>query len=274
MFKNKNVDIFIYGVKAFTPLVTNPVYKVLTNANDSVENYHTELPIYRDFDGVDNISDKNLVFNEYTGWYWLWRNMPLKQYVGFNHYRRYFDFLDDVPDINKIFQKSRIILNSKFYMRTESLPRDNRFFYGYYHNIKDFELMESCVKDLYPEYAEGWDKMAKSTHIYPSSIMIMPSSLFSEYMQYIMDVTEEFCDRIGCHTSEDYIKHVEEHRSEYIKDYNKLFAYYTVEKQARVIGYLIERCLCAFLMSGGSNSLENHSAQLPWHVFDVKYNEK
>ena len=57
---NRNVDIFIYGVKAFTPIVTNPVYKVLVNSHDKEEDFHTNLPIYRDYDGL-NISDNNLV---------------------------------------------------------------------------------------------------------------------------------------------------------------------------------------------------------------------
>lgn len=265
--KNNNLDIFIYGVGAFTPIVTNPVYKVLVNNNDPVEKFRTELPVYRDFEG-DNISDRNLVFNEYCGFYWIWKNWDIKDYIGMNHYRRYYDFLDDIPDINAIFKKYSIILNKKFPLYIDKVPTSNRDFYAAWHNVEDFDLMGSIVKELYPEYSDGWDKMAESTHIYPSSIFIMKKNTFEDYMQYIMDVTEEFCDRRNCHSSEDFIKWVEEHESEYVR---KEHPYYNVKMQARMIGYLIERCLCAFLMSG-KRSLEDASYQADWHVYNVPYN--
>lgn len=265
---NKNVDIFIYGVKAFTPLVSSPVYKILVNSHDKEEDFHTTLPIYRDYEGL-NISDNNLVYNEYTGLFWIWNNWELKDYIGVNHYRRYYDFLDNVPNINELFKGHKIILNNKFQLQIEGKPANNRDFYAEWHNVKDFDLMGEIVKELYPEYADGWDKMAESTHIYPSSIFIMPKRLFNDYMQYIFDVTEEFNDRMGCQTNDDYIKYVEAHKDEYVREKHK---YYDVKMQARMVGYLIERCLCAFLMSGGSKSLEANSVQLPWHVYDVKYN--
>ena len=266
---NKNLDIFIYGVKAFTPLVDNPVYKVLVHSDDMPSKFHTNLEIYRDFEG-DNITDKNLLYNEYTGWYWVWQNWELKDYIGFNHYRRYFDCLNDLPNINDVFKKYRIVLNRRFPLKYREEEKSNREFYKIWHNVEDFDLMGDIVKELYPEYADGWDMMAESSYIYPSSIFIMKRNTFDEYMNFIFDVTEEFCDRRNCHTSEDFIKYIEDNKDKYIRQEH---AYYDVNMQARVIGYLIERCLCAFLMSGGKKSLQNHALELPWHVFRVKYNE-
>ena len=79
--ENNNVDIFVYSHKPFTPIVKNHVYKVLTNSHAESKEFNTDLAIYRDYDG-DNISDKNLMFNEYSGFYWLWKNYPLKDYVA------------------------------------------------------------------------------------------------------------------------------------------------------------------------------------------------
>lgn len=265
---NKNVDIFIYGVKAFTPIVSNPIYKILVNSNDPSEKFNTNLEIYRDYDG-DNITDKNLIYNEYTGLYWIWKNWKLKDYIGLNHYRRYYDFLDNVPNINEIFKKHKIILNRRFPLTLNNKPANNRDFYADWHNVEDFDLMGDIVKELYPEYADGWDKMAQSDYIYPSSIFIMPRKLFDDYMQYIFDVTEEFCDRRNCHTNEDYVNYVTKNSGKYIRANHP---YYDIKMQARVIGYLIERCLAAFLMSGGRKSLEAHSYQIPWKVYNINYN--
>ena len=266
---NKNVDIFIYGVNAFTPLVTNPVYKVLVNSKDEKKKFNTNLEIYRDWENEDNISDKNLIFNEYTGLYWVWNNWKIKDYIGLNHYRRYYTCLDDLPNINKIFTKHNIILNERFPLKYNGEPKTNKEFYEIWHNVDDFNLMESIVKELYPEYSDGWDKMANATYIYPSSLFIMKKATFFEYMSFIFDVTEEFCDRRNCHSSEDFIKYVEEHKNDYVREKH---TYYTVQMQARIIGYLIERCLAAFLMSGGTKSLENHAYEMPWKVYNVKYN--
>lgn len=266
---NKNLDIFIYGVGAFTPLVTNPVYKVLVNNDDPDEKFRTKLPIYRDYEG-ENISDRNLVYNEYCGLYWIWQNWDLKDYIGLNHYRRYYNFLDDIPDINAIFKKYSIILNKMFPLTIDKKATTNREFYAAWHNVKDFDLMGEIVKELYPEYADGWDKMSNATHIYPSSIFIMKKKTFNDYMNYIMDVTEEFCDRMKCWTNEDFIKHVSDNVNEYVRPEHP---YYDIKMQSRIIGYLIERCLAAFLMSN-TTKLEEKSYQFNWQVYNIKYNKE
>ena len=47
-------------------------------------------------ESCDNISDKNRTFCELTAIYWAWKNIkklyPDLQYIGLNHYRRFFAF--------------------------------------------------------------------------------------------------------------------------------------------------------------------------------------
>ena len=257
---NKNVDIFIYSHKQFTPLVTNPIYKLLVNCTVEDSQFNTKLPIYRDYVG-DNISKQNLIFNEYSGFYWLWKNWQLKDYIGQIHYRRYFNFMDNVPDINKLFNKHKILLNERFPLSYGGKPVNNRDFYEKWHNVEDFDLMENIVKDMYPEYAEGWDTMKESQHIYPSSLFIMPRDMFDEYMTFIFDCMDTFNDERGCHTREEWIKYVEDNHNKYIRPEHP---YYNVTMQARATGYLAERCLAAYLMNGKSKSLENNAYTLQW----------
>ena len=61
---NDNVDIFVYTHKPFRQIVSNSIYKVLTCSKDDFSGF--TVPVYRDYTG-DNISDKNLMYNEYTG---------------------------------------------------------------------------------------------------------------------------------------------------------------------------------------------------------------
>lgn len=281
---NNNVDIFIYSHVPFKPIVSNPVYKVLTNnhAPDEEfqiypglptgplcgvtynEGYKRNLPIYRDYTG-DNISDKNLMFNEYAGFYWLLHNWDIKDYIGMIHYRRYFNFLDDVPNIEKIFSYGiKVILNKRFFLQYPpgGPYKSNREFYKIWHNVDDFDLMGKIVKENYPQYADGWDKMSNINYIFPSSLFIMPKELFKEYVSFAIDVMNKFNDARGCRTPEEWIAYVEAHKDEYVRPQHK---YYDVKMQSRAVGYLVERCLCAFLLAG-NDPLIDHSVEYEWSV--------
>ena len=263
---NENVDIFIYSHIPFTPIVSNPVYKVLTNNHAPDKEFNTKLPIYRDYIG-DSISDKNLMYNEYAGFYWILHNWELKDYVGMFHYRRYYNFLDEVPDISKIFSYGfKVILNKRFPLQYNGIPKNNRDFYAIWHNLDDFDLMGNIVKENYPQYADGWDKMANAQYIFPSSLFIMPKELFKEYITYALDVMDKFNKARGCETPEQWLNYVKEHIAEYVRPQHK---YYNIKMQARATGYLVERCLAAFLMSGGENAIINKSVEFDWSVVEL-----
>ena len=102
--------ICIKGHKDFKPEVSNPVYKVMTLGGK--HNIDTKLDVYND-NTLDNISDMNFTYNEYTGIYWLWKNYNVKDYIGFNHYRRFYQFMDDVPDLNQYFKEGYDIIINK-----------------------------------------------------------------------------------------------------------------------------------------------------------------
>ena len=272
--KNSDIDIFIYSHIPFRPVATSSVFKVLTNCHDRDKIFNTKLKIYRDYTG-DNISDKNLMFNEYSGFYWIWKNYPLKKYVGMNHYRRMYLNAQRLPDIDQIFKSGKkIILNKPIPLRVhDGLPQggtimNNRDWYEYWHNIDDFNLLGEIINDKYPEYMDGFDQMSKATYLYPSSMFIMDKDTFYKYCEYIFNVLNEFNKRRGCETSEDYVKYVEEHKDQYIHPY---LNYYTVQMQARIIGYLAERALATFLMHGGEDSLEKNAEIFEWGMVPEEY---
>lgn len=257
---NNNVDIFVYSHKPFKPLVHNHVYKVLTNSHAESKDFDTDLAIYRDYEG-DNISDKNLMYNEYSGFYWLYKNYPLKDFIGMNHYSRYYTCLDNLPNINEIFKTKQIILNDPVKLKWNGKQYNNRTWYEEWHNIKDFDLLKEIIFDKFPEYMDGWKTMEEAPYCYNSSMFIMKKDDFKEYCEFIFPVLEEIRLRRGFYTSDDCRKWVEEHKEDYIRDKH---LYYNVEMQSRIVGYLAERAMNAYMMSGFDRSFEKNAMIIPW----------
>lgn len=270
-YKNSDVDIFIYSHIPFVPIATDKTFKVLTNNNSPAYYFNTDLAIYRDYTG-DNISDKNLMYNEYSGFYWIWKNYPIKKYVGMNHYRRIYNCFNDLPDVDEIFKTNKIILSTPFrlvYRYDTELVKNGQMannyeWYAYWHCIDDLDLVGKIIQELYPEYMDGYNKMCNSEYIFNSSMFIMDKQTYNEYCTFVFSILDRFNEIRGFKTSEDCIKYVEANKDKYITKKDSGHGYYNVEKQSRIIGYLAERILATFLMHGGKDSLEHNAYFVKW----------
>lgn len=94
-------------------------------------------------------------------------------------------------------------------------------------------------------------------------MFIMPRKTFIRYCEFIFPLLEEFNKRMNCFTTEDYIQHVTKKQDIYIRDWNP---YYDIKMQSRIVGYIAERALNSFLMSGGKNSLEKNAEIFYWSM--------
>ena len=120
------------------------------------------------------------------------------KYVGFNHYRRYFPFLDDIPDLDEIFKNYDVIVGN---LVENSDTLRNCYCLG--HLCKNFDEMLDIVKELKPELYNAALKAANDNLLYSHNLFIMKKQDFLNYGKFIFDILFEFDKRHNFNKLED-----------------------------------------------------------------------
>ncbi len=250
---SSNLDIFVCGHRKFDLPVSNDVYKILSLGNN-IELYGEN--IYRE-DCGNNVSFMNGFYSELSGYYWVWKNYDIKDYIGFCHYRRYFAFMDDIIDIGDY----DIILPQKLDMGISVYAS-----YGFYHNIKDFDIIISILLE---DYGISMDIISSilfsGTKLYCCNMFITSKEIFNEYCEFFFGIMYKYLDIKGISNMDDVYKMVEDDGINYLKSY---YPNNTVKYQSRIGGALCERLLTLFVIWKGLRVKE-----VPMLITEDKYNE-
>lgn len=227
---NNNVDIFIGTYKAFTPPIQNNSYKIIVG-NHKVE-IDTPLEV------INCKSDKILDDRFYSEIYmldWISKNYNLGDYVGFCHYRKYFSFMDNIPNMDEVFKENDVIIGKPI-----RLLRNVREHYGRCHNIEDLNIIENVVKEKYQDYYDIFEKYMRQRMLITYNMFIMKKEDFLKYIKFVMGVLDEYIKIVGT----DIEKRIEDNRERYLKNFSPNN---TVEYQYRIGGYLAERLTGVFI---------------------------
>lgn len=210
----------------------------------------------------DNISSLNRYYNECSALYWAWKNYDKignPDYIGLNHYRRYFCFNDEyfdsyhqsdyekglcfIPEnrltkkvchkagltdknIEKVCENADIIVtrDARLDIAYQSKKTNLR---GDYETslsgckVKDFDLMIDIVLKKYPQYADVINKKINGYEKSLYQLIIMKREIFFEYCFFLFDVLEEINNKVD-------------------------FSEYTINGQ-RTLGYLAEILLSIYI---------------------------
>ncbi len=189
----------------------------------------------------DNISKKNKSYCELTALYWAWKNIktlyPDLEYIGINHYRRYFNFdhknnLKSVFNIaesecknykinykvlNKIINKNKTVI-----ARKKIYPYSLETNYCVCHYSDDFRTFEKIILELHPEYLNAFNKVLKKNNsLAPYNMTVIRWNDFDKYCNWLFPILSEVEKRID------------------ISHYNDL--------QKRIFGYISERLFNVWL---------------------------
>lgn len=160
----------------------------------------------------DNISAANFIFVENTGIYWIWKNVKNADYKGNMQYRRRLQGINENTDFEKIFSQYDVIC-AKPYNYPENykwIPANTvRDGYGFSHCVDDLDIMGEVVKELYPDYAEDWDKyIVNGQDLYYSSGFILPADKYDEYCQFMFNCSQGWLKKTGINNRDELIFHI------------------------------------------------------------------
>jgi len=153
----------------------------------AVSKYKDEMADMIGDDTGDNISDKNPMYCELTAHYWAWKNLHDVEYIGFCHYRRFFNYKFTPDNTDVLKNKDMMVL--KYRMPMPMYWELIRFM-----GLEDFTILLMVLKKKYPEYEQAMIKYLCGNVLYPKNMFVCKKELFDKYAEWLFDILFE-CEK-------------------------------------------------------------------------------
>ena len=214
----KKVTIFVSCHKP-SEVRTDDVYTPI-HVGRAISKYKDEMANMIGDDTGDNISEKNPYYSEMTAQYWAWKNYHDSEYLGFCHYRRYFNEQITNGNIDDFFADGTDVI-----VVGPCLRRYSRWeFFKTFVCSEDIAIMQKVILNLYPEYYKTMSQYGFDFIDYPLNMFICRREVFEKYAEWIFSILFE-CEK-----------------------YVKLSPY---SRAQRLYGYLSEFLMPVFFMHNG-----------------------
>jgi hypothetical protein len=153
-----------------------------------------------------NISSQNFLYSELTVLYWVWKNRPKTDFVGFCHYRRFFDFAngDKYPVAYRRYSPNESSLVEKLpRIEYETLlsecdliipinvvmPHSLRRNYEKNHYPEHYSDLRQAVIALFPDYLPSFDSVLEGTNkLPPYNMLVARWELFDRYCEFLFTI--------------------------------------------------------------------------------------
>lgn len=142
----------------------------------------------------DNISEKNSMYSELTGLYWIWKH-PQEDVIGLCHYRRYFchglfpckNHLLTEKELKSLMVKTDLILPRKRHYYIETIESQ----YEHAHHKEDIECAKSVINKIRHEYLEDFEKIMKRRSLHLFNMFIARRDLVAQYCEWLFPILAE-----------------------------------------------------------------------------------
>lgn len=135
-------------------------------------------------DQGENISEKNRLFAELTGTYWVWKNGNASEYKGICHYRRHFI----------ISEKEIMALRRNHIDVLLTTPRyvpggiKNMFLAETPVKEKVFQSALLSIRDIFPDDIDCFENYMESYFYYPNNMVIAKNDVYDDYCKWIFPI--------------------------------------------------------------------------------------
>jgi len=161
----------------------------------------------------DNISNKNSLYCELTGLYYIWKS-DRHQISGLSHYRRLFTI--DSKHIISILDEYDMIIPD--YAYSKKSVRDS---YADSHVQDDWNVMMDVLKFMYPDYYPDVVKIFEKSRFIPYNMFISKREILESYCEWLFPLLFSIESKLNLNN-----------RSQY---------------QSRAIGFLAERLFILYV---------------------------
>lgn len=211
---NKNAKIVICAHTDFKQAVSNEVYEVM-NIHDDIEN------------GVPGHFYSELLHMKRVG-----ARKKLPEYIGFCHYRKYFNFLNNVPDIAATIEQSGAIAAEPV-----NLGMTMHEQYGTWGNVDDLDITTKIINKKYKDFAAAWNESLNKKTMHPATMFVLKREDFLDLLKIMWDVANEYLKKIGGNIE----KRVKQNPNSYHLNG------FTFKHECRVGGQIAERIASAWI---------------------------
>jgi len=219
------LKIYVMAHKDFKNYRYHPIYTIVADDESELQKKYRLNIIYAKEGKLYNLKRAYGEMSRLYYIYQLYKNGNLSsKYVGLNHYRRYFNFTDNIPDLDEIFKNYDVILGD-----TDFQKRGMRGHYCTYHICKDYEEIIDIIKQMKPNYYETALRVGEKKYLHSCNLFIMKKEDFFKYCEFMYDILFEFDRRHNFNTDQDVLNYIV-----------KVFKHPSY-LQSRLQGYLAER---------------------------------
>lgn len=190
----KNLKLLVAAHKADAKTRTDGCYLPVQAGKE----LHPELDLgFQNDNEGDNISSRNPSWCELTVLYWGWKNLEGVKYIGLNHYRRYFDGVDE-NNINSLMNGYDMIVAKQANPMLSRRERPQNLMV--LTSLEDYYLFADTFLSIYPQYKREFIKYFYNSRVsYPYQMFIASKKIYDDYCSFMFPVLFEFEKRMKPH---------------------------------------------------------------------------
>lgn len=199
----KDMSIYVVTHKNYN-VITNQLYIPLCVGG-------FQKPGYLNEQIGDNIAYLNTKINECTALYWIWKNTDT-EYVGLNHYRRYF-YNNGIKSADNYLNGMRIfeILSEYDIILAKVTPIGHLTIYEQiYHSInhelceKGYFAMRRGIEEHQPEYLQAFDDVMNGHSMFRCNIFVTKRAILNKYCEWLFSFLIEAAEQVDVEGYDNY----------------------------------------------------------------------